>query len=445
MSAVVARWTPENVQRAVAIVQQHWRLEDAVRAVSATLGFQVTRAALDFAFKRAGRKSAYQYLRKLSDGAPVEAFVHAPVPPVTDRDTLRMEAAPVFDLPDDSGTTVEVISAPPPPTAVELTAHRLKNRVSDLEARTKRLMEELAAKEDELANYKHVTREPRPIEAPPTTSQSKQRKGAAVLLCSDWHVEEPVYPETVNGLNEYSLEIADHCISRLAEGFAWMVHDSRFDVRTAVVALLGDLLSSYIHPELEEENLLSPQETMVWLLDRLERMLRTIAALCPSLERIVVPCKSGNHGRATDKTRVSTREANSNEQVIYQTLRRVMRDDQRFDFVITPGDWTEIDCMGYRLAFTHGDSFRYGGGVGGVSIPIRRGISRQFQGRQIHQFNMGHFHTRQDFGDIQINGSMIGYSPYSQFIHAAFEPRQQAFYMVDSERGKCLSAPIWLD
>lgn len=328
--------------------------------------------------------------------------------------------------------------------AEDLAELRRRAHVVELEAKNKRLLEELSEKDDELANYRAITRGPKPIAVPKVTGQSKQRKGAAILLCSDWHVEEPVHREHVNGLNEYNLDIANRCIARLGEGFAWMIKDSRFDVRTAVVGLLGDLMSGYIHPELVESNLLSPQETQVWLLDRIEAMLRRLVAECPSLERIVVPCVSGNHGRATDKQRVSTREANSNEQVLYQTLRRVMRDDSRFEFHIAQGQWLELDCMGYQLAFTHGDSFNYGGGVGGVSIPIRRGIARQFQGRKFHQFNMGHFHTRQDFGDIQINGSMIGYSDYSQRIHAAYEERQQAFYMVDSERGKCLSAPIWL-
>jgi hypothetical protein len=62
----------------------------------------------------------------------------------------------------------------------------------------------------------------------------------------------------------------------------------------------------------------------------------------------------------------------------------------------------------------------------------------------VHHVSLGHFHTRQDFGDISINGSMIGVSPYSLRIHAPPEPRQQSWYLIDSERGKCLSAPIWL-
>lgn len=329
------------------------------------------------------------------------------------------------------------------PVAEDVAAWRVRQQLEAIATRNKMLVEALASKEDELAAYKALDRAPKPIKKPKKVGRT-QRVGVPVLLCSDWHVEEPVDPKKVNGLNEYNLDIAARCIEKLARAYADMISDSpRFDCRTGVVWLGGDLMSGAIHPELLEANELSPQEAQLWLLDRLERMLRTIAELT-KLERIVVPCNSGNHGRATEKQRVSTREANSNEMVVYQTLARLFRSDSRFEFVIADGEWVELDVLGFTHAFTHGDSFNYGGGVGGISIPIRRGIARQFQGRKIHQVCMGHFHTRQDFGDIQINGSMIGYGPYSQRIHAAPEPRQQSWFMIDSERGKCLSAPIWL-
>lgn len=333
----------------------------------------------------------------------------------------------------------------PKAQADEVALYREKAKAQAREQAHARLVKELAEVQDELAVYKTITRAPKPLRAAVTTAHSKQRKGVAVMLCSDWHVEEPVEPEKINGLNEYNLDIAAKCIDRLAEGYEWMLRDSRYDCREGIVWLGGDLLTGYIHPELMESNLLSPIEAQVWLLDHVEAMLRKILATT-TLERVLVVCNSGNHGRTTDKQRVATRESNSFEQALYQTLARLFRDESRIEFQIAPGEWNEVDCMGFDLAFTHGDSFNYGGGVGGISIPIRRGISRQFMGRSkpIHQFCMGHFHTRQDFGDIMINGSMIGYSHYSQRIHAGWEPRQQSWFLMDSERGKCLSAPIWL-
>lgn len=322
---------------------------------------------------------------------------------------------------------------------------RMKEKLVALEARNKTLLSELALKDDELAAYKSVVREGRALVATPKKVGGKQRIGVPLMMCSDWHVEEHVDPRKVNGLNQYTLEIADRCIAKLAEAFASMIHDApRFDCRTAVIALMGDLISGTIHDELLESNFLSPQRAMVWLLDRLEKMLRTVLALCPNLDRIIVTCNSGNHGRATHKQRVSTREDNSLEMVVYQSLARIFREEKRLEFVFADGEWIELDVMGYRIAITHGDSFNYGGGIAGMMVPIRRGITRQFAGRDFHQYLMGHFHKRTDDGDVQINGSLIGYSPYSQRIHAKPEPRQQTFFIIDSERGKSITAPIWL-
>lgn len=334
-------------------------------------------------------------------------------------------------------------NVPNRPVSEDLSELRTKRLIESLKSTNAKLLEDIHNKDEELSSFKRLTREPKPVIGIKRKSD-KQRKGAVVLQCSDWHIGETVDSDSVNGLNEYNLEIAGKCVNRLADGFEWMLRDTRYDVRTAVIHLGGDLMTGYIHPELQELNSLSPQEEQIWLLDKLEHFLRRIAKENEKLERIIVMCNSGNHGRATEKQRVSTRESNSHEQVVYQTLRRLLKNEARFEFHIATGEWVEVNVFGFRLAFTHGDSFNYQGGVGGITIPIRRGIDRQFKNQKIHQFCMGHFHSRQDLGDVQINGSMIGYSAYSQRIHAPFEPRQQNWMLIDSERGKCLSAPIWL-
>ena len=337
-------------------------------------------------------------------------------------------------------------AARPEPPAVkdEVAALRQAQELAGLEAGRKRLVRDLADAQDTIARLTEI-RKAKPLGPIVAVSKAggKQRQGVPVMLCSDWHVEEPVDPKTVNGANEYSLAIADRCIGDLADAYEWFLRDSRYDCRTGVVWLGGDLFSGYIHEELQEGNFLSPVQAVLWLQDRIERMLRRIAATT-TLERIVVVCNDGNHGRLTHKIRVSTRTANSLEYLMYCNLAVRLADDPRFEFQVAESDWAFLEVYGRTLAFTHGDSFQYGGGVGGMSIPIRRGTSRQFQGRNIHYVSMGHFHQRQDFGDIGVNGSMIGFSPYAQRIHAAPEKRQQSWFLVDSEHGKCLSAPVWL-
>lgn len=325
----------------------------------------------------------------------------------------------------------------------EVAALRLRTRVAELEATKARLVAELADREDQLGTLRALGAAAPAAIAAPKRRVGDARIGVPVMLCSDWHVEERVDPKTVNGLNEYNLEIADRCITRMAEAFEWLMRDARYTCREGVVWLGGDLFSGYIHDELVEGNFLSPTKACLWLQKRLERMLRTIAATTP-LEKIHVVCNDGNHGRTTMKKRIATRTANSFEWLLYHTLAARLADDPRFVFQIADGQWAHLDVMGHTLSFTHGDSFSYGGGVGGISIPIRRGIAREFLGRRAATYCMGHFHQRNDFGDITINGSMIGYNAFAQSIHAAPEPRQQTWFMVDSVRGKCLSAPIWL-
>jgi hypothetical protein len=333
-------------------------------------------------------------------------------------------------------------------TATAISTLRLGQLVDALKIENKRLVDAVAAREEELDLFKSVDRGPKVIKAPSTKGRNPtQIKASGVVLASDWHVEEPVFPDHVNGLNEYNLVIAKERIDRFVKSVVWLLSDPRFDIRSLTLGLIGDLISGYIHEELVESNLLSPAEAIVWLLDALEGALRSIAAQLPAVERIVVVCKSGNHGRLTHKQKVSTREANSIEAVLYQSLRRLLANDPRFEFVITPGIWAHVTVFDYDLAFTHGDSFKYGGGVGGVSIPIKRGITREFLGRHrpIHQFNMGHFHQRQDFGNIQLNGSLIGYSDYSQFVHCEYERPQQHLYLVVENRGKGPVCPVWVD
>jgi hypothetical protein len=341
----------------------------------------------------------------------------------------------------------ELVAKNAPATPVQALAdHRERDRVGELTSAKKELLKELDDKDRQLEILSALAGAPlKPVVLRSTKGKNPtQRQGVPVLLCSDWHVEEPVELAKVNGMNEYNLEIADRCIDKMAEAFTWLGTDKRYDMRTAVIWLGGDLYSGYIHEELVEGNFLSPVEAVLWLQERIEKMLRKIAAENPNLERILVPCNDGNHGRLTHKIRVSSRTANSLEWLLYQNLARRLSDDKRFEFQVADGEWTYVDIFDQTIAFTHGDTFRYQGGVGGISIPLRRGINEMRKYRKITQTCLGHFHQRCDFGDINVNGSMIGVNTYGMHIHAPPEPRQQSWFLIDQTRGKALSAPVWL-
>jgi hypothetical protein len=57
----------------------------------------------------------------------------------------------------------------------------------------------------------------------------------------------------------------------------------------------------------------------------------------------------------------------------------------------------------------------------------------------------GHFHQYIDGGKWMCNGTFAGYSPFAVSLGASFAPPQQAFFLVEAERGKTITSPIFLE
>lgn len=326
--------------------------------------------------------------------------------------------------------------------------HEAREEVSRDKKTIKTLVEQLrearARQEflDAVASYK----------APPKIMAREKNSGmrelTAVVLASDWHVEEIVEPESVAYRNEYNLEIADQRIKRFFEGIIWNIEHHRASKRLAINDLVlwlgGDLMTGYIHEELIESNQLSPTETIRWLLPRLRDGIYTLLQRL-DLAHIEVPCYYGNHGRTTDKTRVSTGYANSFEWLMYHSLADEFRKEKRIHFEITNSPHQYVSVYDRTLHFHHGDDVRYMGGVGGLGIPLLKAIPLWDLVKRADVHNIGHHHSFLDYGRAIVNGSLIGYGPYSQRIRAAYEVPQQAMYFMDSKRGKCLVTALWVD
>lgn len=272
------------------------------------------------------------------------------------------------------------------------------------------------------------------------------REGAAVILASDWHVEERVYPEAVAGRNEYNLTIADERAKEFFRRSLAMIEFSReaWTIRDVILWLGGDLLTGYIHAELEESNELSPVEALIWLR---QRLIDGISSLLSDkrIERLVIPCSYGNHGRTTQKRRIKTGARNSFEWLLYQWLAAHYEKEPRVTFDASPVAHQYVEAYDKTLHFTHGDELKYGGGVGGLAIPLGKRVPKWENVRQSAYHFIGHFHEFLDLGHTIINGSLIGYSDYAMSIGASFEPPRQAFCVIDSVKGKCLTAPLWVE
>lgn len=208
-----------------------------------------------------------------------------------------------------------------------------------------------------------------------------------------------------------------------------------------MLALLGDFLSGFIHEELVETNELTPTQTILWLTERVGRLIATIRAK-GGFKRIVIPCSFGNHGRTTRKPRHATGAANSYEWMMYHILAERYSDG--IEWQIADAYHNFLAVYGRTIRLHHGDGLQYQGGIGGLTIPVEKAIASWNKARVADLDIFGHWHTQQQNPKWISNGSLIGYNAYSVAIKAPYEPPQQTFFLYTEKRGRTVTAPIFL-
>lgn len=321
-----------------------------------------------------------------------------------------------------------------------------KQEVSDLNAKIKKQQEvlaEVSSRLDVALSVKSHGPKLRPIVASPDA----ETEATAFAIAGDWHAEENVRSASVNGINEFNLTIADARVTKFFTSILRLVEIERngTKVDTLVLALMGDLMTGYIHEELQESNGLSPTEAIIWLRDRILAGLRLIKAE-GKFKRIIIPCCYGNHGRTTKKPRHATGAKNSYEWLLYKIL---AHDAQilgmgEVEWHVAESYHTFLDIYGKTVRLHHGDGLRYEGGIGGLTVPVEKAIASWNKARVADLDIFGHWHTQQQNPKWISNGSLIGYNAFSVAIKAPFEPPQQTFFLFDSKRGRTGTFPIFL-
>lgn len=303
------------------------------------------------------------------------------------------------------------------------------------------MLAEITKERDTALALKHGKLGPLAPIAPLADGESE---ATAFAIASDWHVEETVEGKTINHLNEFNLEIAEARIEKFFRSILRLVEIERAGTKIdhLVLALLGDLMTGYIHEELQESNGLSPTQTVLWLRRRIVAGLRLLLKE-GKFKRILVPCCYGNHGRTTKKPRHATGAANSYEWMLYH----ILKDDvPEVEWGIADGYHLNLNVCGRIIRFHHGDNVMYSGGIGGLTIPMEKAIAGWNRGREQAPYCdvFGHHHTAMQNPRFISNGSLIGYGPFSLAIKAGFEPPQQTFFLLDSKRGRTGTFPIFL-
>lgn len=288
----------------------------------------------------------------------------------------------------------------------------------------------------------------RPLQSFSIPQPSKQSDtSVAVVLASDWHYEEEIRPESVNYLNDYNLKIADSRIKTFFSNTAKMLQKEQQDtkINTMILALLGDFITGNIHEDNVESSQLGVGEALWAVKSRIHAGIQYL--LDNTNVNLVIPCHSGNHGRHTKKQRIANEKDNSLEWLIYKSLAEIWSSNKRVQFMVGDAYHSFVDVFpGYTIRFHHGHNVRYGGGVGGITIPINKAIAQWNRNRPVQLDCMGHFHQYADGGNFVVNSSLIGFSPYAISIKGAYERPSQSFFLINGKyKEKTCSSKIFLE
>jgi len=278
-----------------------------------------------------------------------------------------------------------------------------------------------------------------------TPLHDTESEATAFMIASDWHFEEVVKVETVSELNEFNKEVAHYRAKKFFQNGLRLYNMSRkeIEIKTIVLALLGDFISGNIHEELLENNRLEPMDAII----EVQRVI--ISGINHLLEmtdaQLVIPCHSGNHPRITRMVHHSTEAGNSLEYFMYCNLVEVYKDNPRVIIIPARGYHSYLNVYDVIVRFHHGHAIKYGGGVGGITVPVNKAIAQWNKARHADYDVFGHYHQRKDLGNWMCNGSLIGYNAFALKIKADYELPQQAFFLIDKKRGKTIVAPILLN
>jgi rhodanese-related sulfurtransferase len=275
----------------------------------------------------------------------------------------------------------------------------------------------------------------------------------AVVVFSDWHIEEPVSPDDVSGVNEFNLEIAEKRVIRAWQSALrlYQKEAKETEIKEIIVALLGDFITNRIHEDLAESNLLQPTDAMYKAQGLIISGLRFLLENLPKDVKLIVVCHSGNHGRMTPEQRIKTEAGTSIERFMYFNIRDQFKHEPRMVFQIASGYHTIVRLFDkdkpYVIRFHHGHAIRSSGGVGGIYPPVNKAIGNWNKSvRDVNLDVFGHHHQFVDGQDFICNGSLIGYNSFAVAIKAPYEPPKQAFFLINRKhRCKAMVTPIFVE
>lgn len=274
----------------------------------------------------------------------------------------------------------------------------------------------------------------------------KGGEGTALYMGGDWHGDQEVSADVVQGANAHTLAIAERRIERFFTRSVFMTDLWRVvsPIKRGVFHFNGDGFSGHIHDELKESVCMSPLEAGRWLRAQLIAGIEYLLKH-GKLKKLVVVFNYGNHTRDTKKLFYDLAHIHSHEYSVYLDVAEHFKKEKRIEFVIAKGYFATYKLYNTVVRFHHGNASKYRGGVGGKVIALKRAIKMKWnQLRKADLDVLGHFHEFEWVRGAYIsNGSGIGLTGFGERL--GFEEPMQGFAVIDKRRGCVAGLPVYVE
>lgn len=322
--------------------------------------------------------------------------------------------------------------------------------IGELRAENRQLHAAVDVLEDHLSVRESLAKA---ISIPPVVKYRKKKGADAIIpICpnSDEHYDEEFTLEQTNGINEQSPEIAEGKVETYIRRLIRLLEREALDnpVPFMVMPMMGDMIAGELHAKDERASSMTPTEASRFAYKLKRNIIDTLLDSGP-VEKIVIPCVDGNHGRTTAKRTPGLNQRYSHEHDVYLRLADWYEEtgEKRVQFYIPQTDFAVLEVVpGFRLCITHGDSVKGGSGIGGIAPSLLRAVSRWRQAFPADVYMLGHHHQFWDLGSVLMNPSAVGFNPYAASLGLPPSPPAQVYTAVHTGKmQRAMTCPIWVD
>jgi len=340
-------------------------------------------------------------------------------------------------------------------TVVEANAN--KQEVAQLRSQLKAVQSEYQRQQRVTDFFKQALREAvdRPVTPAHNLGISREKgkegtlAGIPTLFCSDWHFDEVVEADQIQGFNTYNPEIAKKRIERLFSkaGNLLFNHMSGARYDGLVIALGGDMVSGIIHEELERTNANTILVSVMQLRDIISKHVKMLSK---EFRKVSVVGVVGNHGRLRHKPTAKYSVEENFDYLIYELVARELAGIPNISMDVSKSPDFNYQLYRTRYNLTHGNQYKGGSGVGGIWPSLMRGDNRKrkresITGNPYDYAIMGHFHRYGMIDNVIVNGSLKGYDEYAYQNNFDFQRATQALWITHPEEGITFSIPVYVD